>query len=104
MTRPYVLTRGAAADLRGIIRYSAEKWGEAQSLAYAAQLEAAACEVALGQGVFKQADDLLAGLRVRQAGKHILFCLPRPKQPALILAILHERMDLMARLKDRLGL
>ena len=104
MTRPYVLTRGAAADLRDIVRYTAETWGQAQSLAYAGQLETAASEVALGKGVFKKLDELLPGLRMRQAEKHYLFCLPRQKQPALILAILHERMDLMNRLKERLGL
>jgi len=52
MTQPYVLSRGAAADLRGIVR----------------------------------------------------FCLPRQSRQTLILAILHERMDLIARLKERLGL
>ncbi|MBO9331226.1 type II toxin-antitoxin system RelE/ParE family toxin [Achromobacter xylosoxidans] len=104
MTRPYVLSRGAAADLRGIVRHTLETWGEAQAVAYVAELETAACEVAQGQGVFKQLDELLPGLRVRRAGRHVLFCLPRHNRQALILAILHERMDLMARLKERLGL
>jgi plasmid stabilization system protein ParE len=40
---------------------------------------------------------------MRLVGRHYLFCLPRQGQPALILAILHERMDLMTRLKGRLG-
>jgi plasmid stabilization system protein ParE len=102
MTRPYVLTRGAASDLRGIVRYTAEKWGEAQSLAYVAELETAASEVAQGKGVFKQWNDVLPGLRVRRVGKHVLFCLPRQNLQASILAILHERMDLMVHLKQRL--
>ena len=34
---------------------------------------------------------------------HYIFCLPRDDAPALIVAILHERMDLMARLADRLA-
>lgn len=104
MTRPYVLSRGAAADLRDIVRYTVETWGEAQSVAYVAELEAAACEVAQGQGAFKELDDLLPGLRVRRAGTHVLFYLPRQNRQTLILAILHERMDLIARLKERLGL
>ena len=53
MTRPYVLTQGAAADLRGIIRYTIRQLGEEQSLVYAAQLNAAAREVAQGTGTFK---------------------------------------------------
>jgi len=39
---------------------------------------------------------------VRRAGQHFLFCLPRKDQPALILAMLHERMDIIARLQERL--
>jgi len=104
MTRPYVLSRGAAADLRDIVRYTVGTWGETQSVAYVAELENAACEVSDGQGVFTVLDELLPGLRVRRAGKHVLFCLPRQNRQALILAILHERMDLITRLKDRLGL
>ncbi|MCK9510769.1 MAG: type II toxin-antitoxin system RelE/ParE family toxin [Pigmentiphaga sp.] len=103
MTRPYVLTRGAAADLRGIVRYTIEQWGEAQCKIYIAQLEAAGCELAKGQGPYKKLDDLQPGLRVRLAGRHYLFCLPRTGEPALLLAILHERMDIMTRLKSRLG-
>lgn len=99
--RAYVLTRGAAADLREISRYTAKTWSATQRQSYVRQLEDAAAEVALGQGVFKNWDMVLPGLRVRRAGRHYLFCLPRANAPALILAILHERMDLMARLKGR---
>lgn len=102
MTRAYVLTRGAAADLREITRYTVATWGEAQCRAYIADLEAAAQAVVRGEGAFKDMSDLLPGLRMVWSGKHCVFCLPRPGQPALILAILHERMDIVARLKDRL--
>jgi len=73
-------------------------------VAYVAELETAACKVALGQGIFKELDELIPGLRVKRAGKHVLFCLPRQNRQALILAILHERMDIIARLKERLGI
>lgn len=66
------------------------------------QIEGIACELAKGQGAFKTLDDLHPGLRMRLAGSHYLFCLPQADRPALILAILHERMDIMARLKNRL--
>lgn len=102
MTRAYRLTRSAAADLRGIVRYTLQKWGQAQCRAYVTQIETAATELALGQGLFRNRDDLLPGLRVRLIGHHYLFCLPQPGQPALILAILHERMDTIAHLKERL--
>lgn len=100
--RPYVLTRGAEADLRGIVRYTVDQWGAQQCRTYVAELEEAATAIALGQGVFKDMSSLLPGLRVAACGKHFIFCMPRPDAPALILAILHERMDVMARLKSRL--
>lgn len=102
MTAPYVLTRGAAADLREVVSYTLRTWGKTQCQAYIAEIEKAASELALGQGTYKDRDDLLPGLRVRRAGHHYLFCLPRNDQPALILAILHERMDMVARLQERL--
>jgi plasmid stabilization system protein ParE len=33
---------------------------------------------------------------------HYIFCLSRDDAPALVVAIFHERMDLMVRLTDRL--
>jgi len=42
------------------------------------------------------------GLRVKRAGHRYVLCLPRTDEPALIFAILHERMDLDARLRTRL--
>jgi toxin ParE1/3/4 len=102
VNRPYVLTRSAQADLQEIVRYTQREWGIAQCRTYVERLEAAATELALGQGPFRQREDLLPGLRVRLAGYHYIFCLPQTGGPAVVLAILHERMDLITRLKERL--
>jgi len=102
VTRPYVLTHGAAGDLNEIVRYTSKNWGQAQCRAYVSRIESAATELAYGQGVFRNRGDLVPGLRVRRVEHHYVFCLPRIDQPALILAILHERMDMIARLKSRL--
>ena len=102
MNRAYVLTRSAQADLYEIIHYTQREWGTAHCRAYIDQLEASATELALGQGLFRQRDDLLPGLRVCLAGHHYIFCLPHTEGPAVILAILHERMDLIRRLRERL--
>lgn len=85
-----------------MVNYTLESWGEAQCRGYVAEIEEAATELALGRGVFKRRDDLLPELRVRRAGHHYLFCLPQDNAPALILAILHERMDIISRLQERL--
>ncbi|MFO7901871.1 MAG: type II toxin-antitoxin system RelE/ParE family toxin [Pirellulaceae bacterium] len=102
MNRAYVLTRSAEADLQEIIRYTQREWGTGQCRAYIERLETSATELALGQGLFRQRDDLLPGLRVRLTGHHYIFCLPQTEGPAVILAVLYERMDLIRRLQERL--
>ena len=102
MNRPYILTRSAAAELREIVRYTQREWGTTQCRMYIERLETTATQLALGEGVFRTRDDLLPGLRVRRAGHHYIFCLPQVAEPPVILAILHERMDLITRLKERL--
>lgn len=103
MTRSSVYGREAQAELSEIVRYTAQQWGAAQARAYARQIDEAAEDLALGQGVFKDWSAVLPGLRVKAVGSHFVFCVVRPGKLALVLAILHQRMDLMARLKGRLG-
>lgn len=102
MTSTYILSRGAADDLRAITRYTLREWGAEQCRSYVHQIEGVATELALGRGLYRTLDELYPGIRVKRAGHHYVFCLPRTSEPALIVAILHERMDLIARLKDRL--
>ena len=54
------------------------------------------------QGVYQDMSDLYPELCMAHCEHHYLFCLPREKAPALIVAIFHERMDLMARVVERL--
>ncbi|OYR23310.1 toxin ParE [Brucella thiophenivorans] len=46
--------------------------------------------------------DLYPNLRMKKCEHHYVFCLARKNEPSLIIAIFHERMDLMIRLADRL--
>ncbi|WP_240002209.1 hypothetical protein [Photorhabdus sp. S14-60] len=48
--------------------------------------------------------EFFPALRMARCEHHYVFCLPRKDAPALIVAIFHERMDLLARLADRLKL
>jgi plasmid stabilization system protein ParE len=103
LTRPgYVLTRAAEADLRGIIRHTRKEWGDAQVRRYITKLEQGMLHLAAGQGPSKDMSALYPALRMVHCEHHYVFCLPRKRAPALIVAILHEHMDLMARLADRL--
>jgi plasmid stabilization system protein ParE len=44
---------------------------------------------------------LYPSLRMIHCEHHFIFCLPRENAPVLVVAILHERMDLMTRVADR---
>jgi toxin ParE1/3/4 len=100
--RAYLVSKGAAADVREITQYTVAEWGETQCKSDIADLDAAANAVAKGEGAFKEMSSLLPGLRMARSGTHCIFCMPQDKGPAIILAVLHERMDLMVRLKSRL--
>lgn len=99
----FVLTAAAEADMRQIIRYTRKEWGDAQVRRYIAKLEQGIGRLAVGQGAFKDMSTLYPSLRMARCEHHYVFCLPREDAPALIVAILHERMDLMTRLADRLN-
>lgn len=102
MTAAYVLTAAAEADLRGIIRHTRSQWGAAQARVYVGKLGIGMAQIAAGEGRFNDLSAFHPGLRMARCEHHYLFCLPRKGAPALILALLHERMDLMLRLADRL--
>ncbi|MGI2035059.1 type II toxin-antitoxin system RelE/ParE family toxin [Rhizobium panacihumi] len=99
----YVLTDDAEADLRGIVRHTRKEWGAKQVRNYVSKLKTGIACVAAGQGAFKELDALYPKLRMARCEHHYVFCLPRENAPALIVAILHERMDLMVRLVGRLN-
>ncbi len=102
MKRSYVVSKGAADDLRDIAKYTSKTWGEAQRRAYIGDLEKSVNALAKGEGFFKDMSFVLPNLRMAACGKHYVFCAHREGEPPVILAILHQNMNLMERLKDRL--
>jgi plasmid stabilization system protein ParE len=88
--------------LRGVIRHTRKEWGDAQVRRYVAKLEQGMARLAAGQGAFKELDEVHPALLVAHCEHHYVFCLPREQDPALIVAILHERMDLLVRVAERL--
>lgn len=98
----YLLTAAAEADLRAIIRYTRKHWGDAQVRRYIGKLEQGIVRLAAGEGVFKDMSALFPALRMARCEHHYVFCLPQETAPALIVAIFHERSDLMTRLSGRL--
>jgi len=89
-------------DLRSIIVYTVDRWGAAQARKYMAGLEAKMNAIATGQALTKRLDHVIDGLRVGRYERHYIFGVDRPSEPMLILAVFHERMSVIERLKERL--
>jgi len=86
--RSFAYALEAQNELAEIVRYTARQWGAAQARKYAAQLDAAANDLAPGLGVFKAWVDVLEGVRVKAVGSHLIFCVVRLGQLPLVLAVL----------------
>lgn len=76
--------------------------GGAQARAYARKLETCIENMVAGVGSCRDMDGLYPGLRVTRCEHHYIFCVVGPEPPALVVAIFHERMDLMVRIGMRL--
>lgn len=96
------LTDEADEDLFSIALYTDSTWGRKQAKKYAGQLErhfaALAERDALEKAVFKHREDF----RVSRCQHHYVFFVRDPCANVLILAVLHENMDLVARFRERL--
>ncbi len=99
----YILTAEAESDLRLVIRYTGAQWSAAQIRRYVSTLERGIANLGEGKGPSKDMSALYPALRMTRCEHQYIFCLLREDAPALIVAILHERMDLMKRLADRLN-
>jgi len=102
MSPAYRLTSGAESDVRKILEYTLERWGSKQAAKYAFLLEDAIEKLAARELDGRGFSTNLPDVRVQRCEHHYIFFQPGD-QSLLILAILHESMDLMTRLRERLG-
>ena len=102
MKAPYIFHPAAEKELREILRYTRKNWGDAQAKKYAAKLRECFQALATGKQPCKDMSELYPALRMAHCESHYVFYLLRQNAPALIIAILHERMDIVARLEHRL--
>ncbi|MDF1670165.1 MAG: type II toxin-antitoxin system RelE/ParE family toxin [Roseovarius sp.] len=96
----YQFTVSAREDLINIWLYTQETWGEEQADRYQEQLHGCCQKLAGRKSLGKRASGVNGAL-VYHCQHHFLFFL-RENDDVIILAVLHERMDLIARLRDRL--
>ena len=97
----YDLTAAAKQDVRDIWRYTAEQWGEAQADHYTGLLETRFQQIAAGSALSRTFSARYPQVRVTRCEQHYIFYLSPAGQRPRIIAVLHARMDLLARLSER---
>ena len=103
MPPAYELTRTARQDIRGIWVYTAEQWGERQADRYTAWLETCFRRIADGRARSRNFSERYPQVRVTRCQHHYAFYIQPEGQKPLIIAVLHERMDMLARIGERLS-
>ncbi len=99
----YEFTPDAEADLEEIAEYTLREWGAAQQMRYAELLEAGFERIAEGTAISRSVLEAFPYLYISRCEHHYIFYL-RPGSDARprIIAVLHERMDMIARIRRRL--
>jgi toxin ParE1/3/4 len=98
----YRITLQAADDLKGIWRYTADNHGESQADSYVNTLKAG-CEKIADTPTIRQVLRVAGReVRVYRCEHHYIVYLVSDAE-VIILAFLHERMDFVTRLKERLS-
>lgn len=102
MPPSYELTRDADADLTSIVQYTLETWGDQQTEIYVRKLEACFCKLGTPHVVQRRLSKAYEDLYVTPCGHHFIFYMLEVRDKPLVIAILHERMDLIRHIVSRL--
>ena len=98
----YELATAAERDLLEIARYTIKTWGLEQANRYEAALKDHFKAIGKGKARARRFLDHRKDLLYSRCEHHYAFFLKREDSCPLILAVFHENMDLMTRLRDRL--
>ncbi len=100
--QPYQLTPLAEQDLKEIYRYTIKTWGIKQAQHYAGLLEKRFNDIASKTARVRNLSSLHPDVMVSRCEHHYIFFMHPNDQTPQIFAVLHERMNPLERLKDRL--
>lgn len=106
--RAYLLTAGAAGDIREIAQWSLQRWGKEQTLKYLGELHAGLEYIAANLAIVKQhkSRDALSGgsgLMLYPINQHYAAFVPIAERSIAVAAIIRQGRDIAAILqKDRL--
>lgn len=98
----YRLTPDAEDDLLGIARETTRRWGAAQAERYQAALVQAFEELSRGVPTVRAPIPHRPNVLSLQCERHVVIAVVARGSPIAIVAILHEKMDIPARLQARL--
>ena len=99
----YEIALAAEEDLDRIFDYTIDHWGIDQAKRYRGKLkdafDAIASDVKKGRMVAKKRPEI----RFLRVEHHYVFYLAEEQREPLVVAVFHEKMDLIGRLERRLG-
>lgn len=88
----YLLSKAADADLEGIGRHSAERWGFERAAAYLLSLQRGFESLAKFPASGRSIDDIREGYFRKEIESHVAFY-QHTAQTVLIVRVLHAKMD-----------
>jgi toxin ParE1/3/4 len=97
----YRLSKKAIFDLKSIWEYTFERWSENQADKYYQMLIECFDEVSSNPKSGKSYSIVFDDLKGYKAGRHVIFYIETEEGFIDILRILHERMDLKNRMKEK---
>ena len=97
----YHLTHKAVKDLKQIWLYTFEQWSEKQADTYYMEILQHCEKVAKNPAVGRSYHYVVDDVRGSKVNKHIIFYRPTDLNAIEIIRILHERMDLVAKLTNQ---
>ncbi len=94
-------TPSALSDLDDIWRYTEYNWGRNQAISYISQIENTCHDVTSGNKVLRRLPEIEALSGFCKCGSHYIFFIQNSKE-TVVLTVLHEKMDLIQQINDRL--
>jgi len=99
----YLLIPEAEEDIKDIARYTLESWGEKQYFNYAASFERRFQEISNRTAQSRIFSKRFPQVLMTQCEHHYIFHIHKKGYVPLIIAILHERMDMLAWVENRVS-
>lgn len=99
----YVLSKAAETDLKEIATYTLNTWGEAAFTKYKTGLANKMHAIAQQQVVSRTFLANYPQQRVTKYRYHYIFYLENPADKPIIIGVIHEKRDIVNKLKNRLG-